>query len=152
MKPVQLPPITLGIDMLSNETSLEKGAVRSATNVDLDRNGNFSRRIGYTQKAAGSDYHSLWTAQKRQAMYVANGRTLYQITNLTTLAKTSIYELNSADPLEYSEHNGAIFFSSRSTCGWIPLGLSYLRPLGVAMPNSPNLVASLSGGLQVGDY
>lgn len=152
MKPIEFPSVTLGIDMLSNETSLPKGAVRTATNIDLDKYGNFSRRTGYTAVASGSDYHSMWAAPQRQEMYGAYGAQLFRVRTFTSFTKDNIYVLRSADPVEWSEHNSSVFFSNRTTCGWIPTGSVVPRALGVPTPSTPNLVVSTTGGMGVGNY
>ena len=56
-RPYPLP--AAGIDSLSNETALLKGAVREAVNVDIGRAGRFKRRVGQTLRLSGSDYHSI---------------------------------------------------------------------------------------------
>ena len=73
MKTERFPSITLGVDLLSNETSLPKGAVREAVNVDIDRVGNFSRRPGYTRVVAQSGFHSIKTLPQSGLVLVAQG-------------------------------------------------------------------------------
>lgn len=146
-----LPPVTLGIDLLSDETSLPKGAVRGAQNVEFNRSGGFRRRAGYSLGVSGVGFHSVYTAQQRHTMYACQNLSLGTV-SFAPMAFTPSFTLNSADPVEWSEHNGNVFFSNRTTAGWIPSGSTTPRPLGVATPSGPTLAAATVGALLAGTY
>ena len=142
-------PIT-GIDSLSNETALMKGAVREAVNVDIGRAGRFKRRVGQTLRVAGSDFHSLWGAQQRGTMLVAQGSTLNRLNQ--DLSTTPLATLNSADPLSYTEYNGNVYWTSKSTIGWLPADAAAARPVGVPVPELVPSLSAASGALLPGKY
>lgn len=138
--------------MLSNETSLPKGAVREAINVNLDRNGNFSRRPGYTRVISASGYHSVKTMPQKGWVLMAQNNVL-KVFNPTTYAVTTLYTLNSADPVDYYEHNGTIYFSNKTTLGCVPYGSSTARELTIPIPgNTPSVAATTAGSLGAGKY
>lgn len=152
MKTVPFPAIKLGVDMLSNETSIPAGAVRKAINVDLDRYGNFSRRVGYTKVVSGAGYHSVRALLQKGWVLLAQNDVL-KIISPSDYSLSSLYNLNSSDPLDYCEHNGDLYFSNKTTLGFVPYGSSVARELGIAAPNPrPNLTATTSGSLRAGTY
>ncbi len=151
MKTVPFPAITLGVDMLSNETSIPKGAVREAINVDIDRAGNLARRTGYSRVVSGAGYHSIRGMPQKGWTLLAQNNTLKTI-NTSSYALTDLYTLNSPDPVDYCEHNGNVYFSNRTTLGWVPYGSSAARRLGISLPAAPSLTANLIGSLLPGKY
>lgn len=138
-RPYPLP--AAGIDSLSNETALLKGAVREAVNVDIGRAGRFKRRVGQTLRLTGSDYHSIWGAQQRGTMLVAKGAQLLRLND--DLSTTALATMSSGDPLAYTEYNGNVYWTSKTTLGWLPADSGTARPVGVPVPE---LVPSLSAG------
>lgn len=152
MKTIPFPAIKLGVDMLSDETSLLPGAVRQAINVDLDRAGNFSRRKGYTRVVSGSGFHSVRTMAQKGWVMLAQNSTLKAISP-SNYSMSTLYTLNSSDPVDYCEHNGNIYFSNRSTLGTVPYGSSLARRLGIDTPSPvPVLSATTNGSLGAGTY
>lgn len=152
MKTIQFSPATVGVDMLSDETSLVKGAVREAINVDLDRNGNISRRTGYTRVVSGAGFHSVRTLPQKGWVMLAQGSALKTI-NVVSYALNDVYTLNSNDPVDYCEHNGDIYFSNRTTLGCVPYGSNVARRLGIDPPApAPVLTATTNGSLRAGTY
>ena len=147
-KPYPLPII--GVDILSNETALVKGAVRSAVNVDIDRAGRFKRRVGYTRRIDASGMHSLYYAAQKGWMLVAHNAELFRL-NTSTYELTSLATLNSADKLAYTEYNGNLYFTNKTTIGWVPSDSTTARPVGVPTPTTPTLSSAL-GGLLPGKY
>lgn len=147
-KPYPLP--TIGIDMMSNETALPAGAVRRAENVDIDRNGRFARRDGATRVLPEVGLHSLFHSVQKGISVVAKDDVLYQV-NLDTFAMTLLYPLHSAHQLSYTEYNGNLYFTNRTTIGWIPATSDVARAVGVPQPDSPILGAA-PGGLLPGQY
>lgn len=142
-------PIT-GIDSLSNETALLKGAVREAVNVDIGRAGRFSRRVGQTLRLSGSDYHSIWGAQQRGTMLVAKGNQLLRLND--DLSTAPLAALNSADPLSYTEYNGNVYWTNKSTIGWLPADATAARPVGVPIPELIPSLSAANGALLPGKY
>jgi hypothetical protein len=147
----------LGVDQLSDETSLihdsRKGitAVREATNVDLDAEGNVSRRKGYTLKIAGEGYHSLFESKRGWLMacksqelgvYDPEANTFTAITNMASNNLTSFAELN-----------GNMYYVNPGHKGMIRAGENFVRPLGESLPDvTPSFAAVASGSLSAGKY
>lgn len=148
-KPFPLP-IT-GVDVLSSETALLKGAVRSAVNVDIGRAGRVRRRDGYTRRVASPGMHSLYHAVQKGWTVVARDNVLYRL-DTASYAMTPLATLNSSHPLWFAEYNGNLYFASRSTAGWVPSNSNTARPIGVPTPAPPTVSASTAGGLLPGRY
>lgn len=149
-KTVNFPLPVLGVDMLSDETSLIQGTARYAMNVDIDRRGNTKRRGGSTQRLVMSGLHSLFYAAQKGWTLVARDAQLYQL-NPTSYALTSLATLQSTAPLSYTEYNGNIYYANKATLGWIPSNSTLARSVGVPIPNSPTLTPA-SGALLPGTY
>ena len=147
-QPFPLP--VLGVDMLSSETALIKGTVRSATNVDIGRAGRFARRKGYTRVATYPGLHSAYYAPQRGwTLAVRNG--VVNRVDTETYTLTPVFTLNTDDPTDYTEYNGNLYFANRSTVGWVPSNSSIARAVGVPKPDAPDLSAA-NGGLLAGKY
>lgn len=151
LKTIPLPDIKLGIDMLSDETSLPKGAVRTATNIDFDRAGNFNRRAGYTKIVTDTDFHSIRTMNQRGIVVVAKAGVLNTF-DPTTYVLTPVYNMHTTEPVDYVEHNGHVYFTNRSTIGWLPSDSSTWRPLGVESPPGPIYTPDTAGALPPAKY
>ena len=147
-RPYPLP--AAGIDSLSNETALLKGAVREAVNVDIGRAGRFKRRVGQTLRLSGSDYHSIWGAQQRGTMLVGKGNQLLRLND--DLSTTVLAALNSADPLAYTEYNGNVYWTNKTTIGWLPADAVAARAVGVPVPEVVPALSAGSGALLPGKY
>jgi len=147
-KPYPLP--IAGVDVLSSETALVGGAVRSAVNVDIDRAGRFKRRAGYTRRVAAPGMHSLYYAAQKGWTLVARDAELFRL-NTSTYELTSLATLNSADKLEYTEYNGNLYFANKTTLGWVPSDSTVARSVGVPVPTTPTL-SPADGGLTPGKY
>jgi hypothetical protein len=147
-KPYPLP--IAGVDTLSSETALVKGAVRSAVNVDIGRAGRFKRRAGYTRRVAHPGLHSLFYAAQKGWTLVARDAELYRL-DTDTYDLTPLAPLSSPDKLEYTEYNGNLYFANKTTLGWVPSDSSMARPVGVPVPLAPTL-SPAPGGLLPGRY
>lgn len=78
MKTLKLPALMLGTDVLTAETSLSGGAVRSAQNITTTDDGAFSRRPSAVLATPYSGLHSLW-ASPSGMLYAAAGTDLLRI-------------------------------------------------------------------------
>lgn len=139
-----------GVDVLSAETKLDSKAARSAINIDLDRSGAYSRRSGFASRVAGEGFHSIYYAPQRGWLFVARNSTLYRM-DPATYALTEVHYLATPDPLNYTEYNGNVYFSSVSSFGWLPSDSASTRNVGVPKPETPALSAA-AGGLDPGKY
>lgn len=149
-KTVNYPLPIIGIDVLSNETALVKGAVRKAINVDIGRAGRFRRRVGYQLVALGVNMHSLWVAAQRGVCLVAQADKLYRLREDRTLEALAM--LNSGDPLDYVEYNGNVYWTSKTSFGWLPSDAVSARHVGVPTPEVNPTLSVGNGSLLPGKY
>lgn len=149
-KTVKYPLPVTGVDSLSSETALAKGAVRAAVNVDIGRAGRFSRRTGQTMKIPGAGFHSLWGSGQRGTMLVAQGTKLSRLTN--DLELIPFADLNSGDMLSYTEYNGNLYWTNKTTFGWLPNNSGEPRTVGVRTPSAAPTLLTGSGSLGAGKY
>lgn len=148
-KTMKFPLPQGGVDMLSEETSLLKGCVRSAVNVDIGRQGDFRRRAGRSLLVAGDGFHSLYHFRARDSLVVARGAQLFRLFNDGMLRK--IFDLNSPDVLSYCEHNGALYFVSKTTTGWLPADSGAVRRMNTDVPPGFSAMEA-AGSLHAGAY
>lgn len=134
----QYPLPAVGIDMMSNETSLDGGTVRSAVNVDIGRAGQFRRRDGYTRLLATPGLHSLYHASQKGWTFVAQNQELFRLDPINNTL-SSLAPLNSPERVWYTEYNGNVYFTNRTTIGWVPAGHSVAMPVGLPIPPTPTL-------------
>jgi len=150
-KTTPFPLPVVGIDSLSNETALAKNTVREAINVDIGRAGRFKRRDGFSPRLNGVGYHSLYRANQKGWTLVAQDTQLYRL-DISDYSLTLLAQLKSPDPLTYTEYNGNIYWSNKTTIGWIPSNSILARDVGVASPSvTPTLSISV-GALLPGKY
>ena len=157
MKPHDLNKPVLGIDQLSDETSLihdsRKGvtAIREGKNIDLDAEGNVSRRKGYTLKLAGATYHSLYESARGWLM-ACKGEELGVYTPETNVFAV-ITTMASNYLTSFTELNGNIYFMNPGHKGMIRVDEAKARPLGETLPDAiPDFAVATSGSLPAGRY
>ena len=149
-KTKKYPLPVAGIDVLSNETSLVEGAVRSAKNVDIGRSGEYQRRAGYTMASATPGLHSLYYAAQKGWTFVALDAQMFRL-NTDTYARTPLALIGSAFPVAYAEYNGNVYFTNRTSFNWVPSDSGAARQVGVPVPPAPTLSAT-QGTLLPGTY
>lgn len=148
MGTVSIGPWPAGIDMMSEVTSLTKGAVVDAVNGVIVRGGTFVRRDGESLVVA-DELHSLW--KNGSTTYAMQGNVLgtTDITN-GTANFTPIAALSSAMPVSYDTLLDGIVLGNND--GLYTLTDVGLQPLGVEMPGAFKASASTVGGLNYGHY
>lgn len=154
MAKMKLPKIK-GVDQLADETGLVEDQntmrVREANNVDIDTEGNVSRRLGAVMELSGSGYHSLYSSARGWLM-VCNKSQLGVYTpsagTFTPLAQMAGPQLAS-----YAELNGNLYASSSTfNCMFTP-GSTDAKTIGVPLPSvEPEFTAQANGGLEPGSY
>ncbi len=140
-----LPRFTVGIDQLSDETALPRGAVRDALNVDFDSDGLARRRPGAVPVESGS-FHSLWRGTGI-ALCVKGDR----LCRVTAAGTVELASLPSAGALSYAELGDRIVVSNTEWIGEILPDLT-VRDLGVEDGPMGAITASATGGLPEGTY
>lgn len=147
----KLPLPVLGVDLLSDETSLPEGAVRSADNFDIRRDGSFKRRDGYAVIESGADYHSLFSTE-RHGILVARGSSLYSL-RPRTLELSWLFDTGCDGPIEFERYNDHLYLISRGAFWWIAGDDLVARRVGVAPPESiPDIEPTAAGALPAGRY
>jgi hypothetical protein len=152
LKLVPLPALTRGVDVLTPEGDLERGAVRKAINVAIHDNGSFDRRPGYTPLITLAGAHSLWRSPAQTRVLVAAADTLYDVDLVAGQAAALYVGIDPDTSIEYTEIGPDIYFVDGSILMRItPAGL--LRRPGVSplAAQRPTL-AQTAGGLTPGRY
>lgn len=150
MNLVSIPLPTLGVDLLSDETSLPRGAVRSADNVDIRRDGSFKRRDGYATAVPGADFHSLHHTPR--GTLVGRGTKVYAL-DTETFAPTLLCDTGSHAVVDFHEFNGHTYFINAGSAWWIPADDPTPRRVGVPLPDAlPDAAAHPNGALAAGTY
>ncbi len=146
-------PKIIGIDQLTDETSLvdeELMYVRKAVNVDIDNDGNVSRRPGASLELAGSGYHSLY-ASRRGWMMLCNKNQL-GVYNPTLQTFTALVNMDASAITSYAELNGNLYAMNQAfSCKFTPSSTEF-KPIGVPLPVVTPSFAATTGGLSAGKY
>lgn len=152
MKPFTLPPVTLGLDVVTPEGALSNGAVRRATNVALLNDGGFQCRSGYTTLATLAGTHSFWRSPAQTRAVVAAGDTLYDVDLATGGVAALFTGLQPDEPVSYEDVGPDIYVTSPGITRKIDVYGTVRRP-GVAdlFGSLPTLTTTL-GSLYPGRY
>lgn len=105
---IPLGPYTIGIDNVSADGDLPRGAVADAENVDFGRGGDVARRSGYTRRLETTSAHSLWTAPDGRSFGVIDGSLVRLTWDGSALASTVLADLQDGRPLSYDQINDSI--------------------------------------------
>lgn len=152
MKPEPLPALTIGLDVISGETALPKGAVRRALNITIQNNGDWQRRPGHELLTELEGAHSLWQSPAQTRVLIASEDTLYDVDLATGAVAPLFVGLSYEQPVEYCDVGPDIYFTCAGLLRKItPAGL--VRRPGVAdtLGNLPTLTAA-AGALPAGRY
>lgn len=144
-----LGPFKQGLDRVNHEDKINSASLDEATNVDIDRFGNISRREGYSRLVSTTAGHSLWSTTQA-AFYVDNG-TLYRRTPQGE-TYTVASGLGSA-PLSYELVGDWIYYTNGDVSNRIH-NITYVHRSGWTCPTNPppGGVAQTTGTLQEGTY
>lgn len=137
----------LGIDLLTEETSMQAGTVRKAVNVDINKLGGFRRRAGYSTAIPGTGFHSILAS--KLGLFVGNGPNLFRM-DPETLALTFVCAMGSAEQLSFSEYNGALYATNPGSL-W-RIAASGVALVGVPEPQRPTVTPHPAGTLSPGKY
>jgi hypothetical protein len=143
-----------GIDNVSPEFELDKRALRSATNIDIDDQGRVRRRKGYTLAQAAADMRSLWTPPGASYALLSDNGALKKLAlvagtpTLTTL-RTGLAAAN----VSYCEVNGDTYYSDGTVIGKVLNDGAAAAEWGLEVPASTYSVAeTVAGGMDAGTY
>lgn len=134
LKTVPIADFKIGIDMLSDETSLPRGACRDAVNVDIDIYGNFRTRSGFTQLASMTGAHSLIGSRDGTFGFYAKDDKLLRVVvqNGGPLEAVVLAGLTPSERMSYFEYADQMFFTNGHQLGVVTR--TQARLLGVADP------------------
>lgn len=150
MKSAKIPLPVTGVDLLSGETSLGEGFVRRAENVDLARDGGFSRRGGYAVLST-DDHHSIVYLKTRDRLIIGKG-------DLAVLADTSLNTIASVDmgsntALDVCEENGRVYVTNAGRLVYLRAYEDVFSDVGVPpVETLPTLSPHDAGGYLPGGY
>ncbi len=138
-----------GINNVASEAMLRGGQLRSAVNVDIDDTGVPSRRVGYTQLAAESGAHSLWSNGVK--MFYAAGSNLRMHDGVSS--QLLYTNLQHDVPLCYATIEPNTYISD-GTVALCVRNDGSLSTWGVTAPEGPTYATPLEdvGGMAAGDY
>jgi len=133
---VNLGKFSAGINNVAPDTDLPEGSLVTATNVDLDKEGNVYSRKGYTKVYSGSNIHSLFKG------YFVEGSELRDISG-------TVYDtgLSASHSLAWDTILGEQYYSDGTFLKTLNYGLAGLP----TPPNNP-VLSSTSGLLDNGIY
>ena len=150
ISPIPLP--SLGVDMLSDETSLKAGTVRSAYNVDINRSGVFQRRAGQTLVESNSDLHTVASVQSRGWMLVGKGRAVFRVDPASN-AGEFLADMGGPGSVDVQEINGSIYLINENSIQRVAPGAMAASPAGVPLPAAiPIPLPDPVGTFQPGRY
>lgn len=151
LKTISVADLTLGIDNVSDETSLPAKAARDMRNVDINIAGNFRTRRGFTLLSALSDAHSLWGARDQTYGLLVQGSSLRRliVQNGQTMTAPLLTVMPGAR-MSYFEYADEVFFSNGVDLGVVTRTVA--RMLGVDVPRPPALVVTAGGSVPAGKY
>lgn len=144
----------VGINQLADETALvqrENMFVREANNVDIDAEGNVSRRKGATLLTAGSGYHSLYSA--RRGWLVVCHKDQLGVYDPDSTTFTPLAQMAASQYVSYAELGGKLYASSPTFNCVFGVGSTDAKMIGVPLPNvPPEFTAQADGALEPGSY
>lgn len=152
LKPTNIADFNLGIDMLSDETSLPRGACRDAENIDIDVYGNFRTRAGFTRLSPFPEAHSLWGSRDQSFGLFFNGTELRRLIVQGGQPMTAVVlsGLRPSTRGSYFEYDDKVFFTNGFDLGVVSRRAAYT--LGVANPHGFDAEANPYGTLPPGKY
>jgi hypothetical protein len=144
-------PFTQGMNTLSNETDLPENQCRSAKDLNFDRDGNYSRRQGFTNIFPLSNVHSLYPSKSSAYIFGCqkNNLGVFDLLNLTFTPKIV---MPSAFMTSWTELDKTIYASNPAfNCRFEPNSFDALT---VAVPLASGISISVmaQGGMEAGQY
>lgn len=143
----------VGVNQLADETALatrEEMFVREANNVDIDIEGNVSRRAGAVLEASGSGYHSLYSSNRGWLMVCLKDKLgVYDPVSQTF---TPLAQMAASQYVSYAELNGNLYASSPTFNCVFGRSTTDAKMIGVPLPDVTPEFSATAGGLEPGTY
>jgi hypothetical protein len=144
-------PWPQGINNLDKEHALPKGALRAATNVDLDTQGWPTRRKGRTNRVSATRAHSLFATEHYLFALVDGVLKAYELSGNNLILAGTIKSGLGERYVSYTQHLEDVYWTNGIHHRRIADDLTD-HPSGLATPHPPTAAASATGGLAAGDY
>ena len=121
--------------------------LKTALNIDLDKSGRLSKRLGYTS-VDSANYSSLWASESGLGCYAVRNGDLVKVNS--DYSHTTLISSIGTDKISFEEIDGLIYYSSITYNGIIDNGI--IRSWGISKNLiSPILTAGI-GNLTAGIY
>jgi len=140
-EPINLGKFSAGINNVAPDTNLPESSLRSAINVNLDKEGNVISRKGYTRLYSGEDIHSVFDN------YFVESSELKQLDLITNIPTIIADELQTRRHLAWLNLMGTVIYSNGLDIRSIPNNL-----FGIPTPPNNPLLTQTSGNLPFGTY
>lgn len=144
-------PFTGGMNTLSDETALPKDQCRSAKNVNFDRDGNYSRRQGFSRIIPALNAHSLHSSKSSAHVFGCQKNNL-GVFDLLSLNFTPVAVMPSAFLTSWTELDENIYASNPAFNCRFKFGSFVPLTVAVPLPGNITIEASTEGGLGAGQY
>lgn len=153
MRSHSLPPLTLGLDVVTPEGSLPRGAARRVTNVVLANDGAFSMRPGFDPLFIDLPRaHSFWISPAQTRVFAAADTTLYEI-DLDAGTATALFTALPFDqPVEYDDVGPDVYFTCAGVLRKVAPDGTVRRPGVASLVGVRPTLAATTGGLPPGRY
>lgn len=139
-----------GLNNKSPSERIEENFLAEATNVDIDASGAIRMRKGYTPMIPGTNCHSLWSDQDKEAFYVCDG-TLYKIDPYSTTTRTALTTGLSNARLSYIKVGTRVYYNSLEGDSGV-IENNVVRSFGIARPRLVPFYTVTTGQLRAGTY
>jgi hypothetical protein len=144
-------PFVQGMNTLADETALPDNQCRSAKDVDIDKDGNYTRRQGFTNIIPILNAHSLYPSKSSAYIFGCQKNSL-GIYDLVNLVFTPIVVMPSAFLTSWTQLDDTIYASNPAyNCRFESDSLDALS-VAVVLPGGITIAASTAGGMGAGTY
>lgn len=151
LKTTSIASFPLGMDNLSDETSIPGTAARDLRNLDINTAGNFRTRRGFTLLTSMDDAHSLWSPRDQSFGLFVRGAVLHRlVVRDGQTYSAAVSSVMPGRPMSYCEHADEVFFSNGVDLGVVTR--TSVRRLGVDVPGAPTLTTVAGGPVPAGKY
>jgi len=152
MKDVDILSAPLGTDVVSPDTDIPKGAVRSAINLAIHTSGNYDRRDGATKVLTLAAPRSLWHNRGKTLTLVVVGDTLYALRGTgAAMTATSVASGFWPGPVRFAEIGDRVYaMGGRFAC--LDANLNVTQPGVASMLGSEPVLDTAIGALTAGTY
>ena len=144
MKPYEIGPSPLGMDMMSDQTAISPKAKRDILNTDVDAVGNLSRRAGARRLTVTANARCLWSNRAAtQALCVLNNAMSAITVVGNSVNATALVSGVFGPTVRYFEHGADVYFTDGLVCGIVTYTGS--RILGVPEPTTIATLSATAG-------